>query len=80
MGYDHSVFVVVEVCHNHMLYKINAQAEIMLGGFLPRFLGLSTYGGVDSQMGKERSEAMRTGNKGFSMRGAEVESGSAKFL
>lgn len=49
-------------------------------GFLSQFLRLSTPGGMDSQMGKEKSEAMRTENRGFSVSGAEVESGSAKFL
>lgn len=49
-------------------------------GFLSQFLGLSIHGGTDSQMGKEKSEAMRTENRGFSVSGAEVERGSAKFL
>lgn len=51
-----------------------------MGGFLSQVLGLSTHGGIDSQMGKETSEAMRTENRDFSMSGAEVESGSSKFL
>lgn len=50
----------------------------MLRYFLPRFLGLSSHCGMDSHMGKERSEAMKTGNKGFPVIGAEVESGSTK--
>lgn len=51
-----------------------------MGSFVSQVLGLSTHVGTGSQMGKEKSEAMRTENRGFSTSGAEVESGSSKFL